>query len=46
MRDLTTAPMYQTQQKKQHLLEFFELTTWREMKTIFINAREEYVHES
>ncbi len=45
-RDLTTAPMYQTQQKKQQLLEFFELTTWREMKTIFINAREEYVHES
>ncbi|MGL4335437.1 MAG: single-stranded-DNA-specific exonuclease RecJ [Turicibacter sp.] len=45
-RDLSDAPIYQSQQQKVLMFEFLELTTWRDMKTAFINAREEYSHES
>ncbi|MTL50527.1 single-stranded-DNA-specific exonuclease RecJ, partial [Turicibacter sanguinis] len=45
-RDLSEAPTYQSQQSKLLMLEFFELTTWSELKNSFINAREEITHES
>ena len=40
-RDLTTAPTYKVKEAQQQLIEFFELSTWREMKEAFIEAREE-----
>lgn len=45
-RDLSEAPTYQSQQSKLFMLEFFELTTWSELKNSFMNAREEMTHES
>jgi len=45
-RDLSEAPTYQSQKAKLELLEFFELTTWAELKTTFKTAREEMTHES
>ena len=45
-RDLAEAPTYQSQKAKLEMLEFFELTTWSELKTTFKTAREEMTHES
>ena len=45
-RDLAEAPTYQSQKVKLEMLEFFELTTWSELKTTFKTAREEMTHES
>ena len=45
-RDLSEAPTYQQQKSKLDMLEFFELTTWSELKTTFKTAREEMTHES
>lgn len=45
-RDLSEAPTYQSQKAKLDMLEFFELTTWAELKTTFKTAREEMTHES
>lgn len=45
-RDLVEAPTYQSQKAKLEMLEFFELTTWSELKTTFKTAREEMTHES
>ena len=45
-RDLSEAPTYQSQKSKLEMLEFFELTTWSELKTTFKTAREEMTHES
>lgn len=45
-RDLSEAPTYQSQKAKLEMLEFFELTTWAELKTTFKKAREEMTHES
>ena len=45
-RDLSEAPTYQSQKAKLEMLEFFELTTWAELKTTFKTAREEMTHES
>ena len=45
-RDLAEAPTYQSQKSKLEMLEFFELTTWSELKTTFKTAREEMTHES
>ena len=45
-RDLAEAPKYQSQKAKLEMLEFFELTTWSELKTTFKTAREEMTHES
>lgn len=45
-RDLSEAPTYQSQKEKLEMLEFFELTTWAELKTTFNTAREEMTHES
>ncbi len=45
-RDLSEAPTYQSQKAKLEMLEFFELTTWAELKTTFNTAREEMTHES
>ena len=38
-RDLSQAPTYQSQKAKLQVLEFFELTTGLELKTIFSTAR-------
>lgn len=45
-RDLSEAQTYQQQKSKLDMLEFFELTTWSELKTTFKTAREEMTHES
>ena len=45
-RDLAEAPTYQSQKAKLEMLEFFELTTWSELKTTFKTARVEMTHES
>ena len=45
-RDLAEAQTYQSQKAKLEMLEFFELTTWSELKTTFKTAREEMTHES
>lgn len=45
-RDLAEAPTYQSQKAKLEMLEFFELTTWSELKTTFKTTREEMTHES
>ena len=45
-RDLSEAQTYQQQKSKLDMLEFFESTTWSELKTTFKTAREEMTHES
>ncbi|HAX73184.1 MAG TPA: single-stranded-DNA-specific exonuclease RecJ, partial [Firmicutes bacterium] len=45
-RDLSEAPLYQTQAAKVKTLEFFELSTFKEIKAAFIHAREENSNES
>ena len=45
-RDLSEAATYQLQYSKLKMLEFFELTTWAELKHIFTTAREEITNES
>ena len=45
-RDLSEAATYQLQNSKLKMLEFFELTTWTELKHIFTTAREEMTDES
>lgn len=45
-RDLSEAPTFKSQKSKLEMLEFFELQTWNQLKTSFINAREEMTHES
>ncbi len=45
-RDLETAPKYKRQKQKYKMLEFFELSTRQDLKTLFNKTREEVIDES